>query len=1143
MATEIIVYDWKPSESSTIQASSEFQDALLKSSGPQVVPSSTNFTTGNQFTLDLYKDVPIPITYTITDIREPNKRQTPYSKTITIPGTKKNNRIFSHIWKIDAESTFNPNLKKQCVVQQDGIEVLSGTIQLKRIMPNGDYEIVLYGHLSNLFYDMGESKLSDLDFSEYSHPWTLDTITKSWDQSIIKRGAVVNNFVNGTTRTLSQMNYGELGRVEFTTTSGHGFQVGDYVQVFNSDDRLNGVHIVTKIYSGTKFQINFKYPVSMSQGTITGSIRKHTPTGEGYVYPIVNYGRSNGDYYDVEDLLPSLYIKTIVDKIFQTANCTYESNFFNSDFFKHLIFVYSKQEGRIQLSTNELNRRAFRARTTATFSYGISDVTGPVYAPTINLPITDDGSNGTSGQNSQMFDPSQVFNTSDYRWRPNENGRYKVIGNFTLDSYFQLGETITINGTNNSFFYWQGSDPGQAPGPNSRNIGYVSFQWYVKRGGIDQPLGSPTNVQFSTVEFIRANGTYSTGLQYYMPAQKVTVECEADFVKTDEVFLVIKTWKTRSGSSLFTQLRYVTGPSGQRIIWAPVRGTQTIRIYPNGIVYNFPSDFAIEGGTVNPSVMMPTTMTCNDFLTSLMKMFNLYVEEDRNTPRKYIIEPRDDYFYVNQYVDWTKKVDIMTMTQIPMGDLLAKKYVFKYKDDTDYYNKLYKDAQSESYGQITVDIPNDFLKNTITIETGFAPTPLVNLPKSSGQNRNDTIVPRIVNSTGTDAFEPVQHVPRILHYTGKKPIDQPLKIQSKFTTIADRASYNFYPFAGNVDYAADPYYDLNFYYTKQVYYDYAVWSNWNLYNTFYRKMIEEISDRGSRVVTFDVYLTPNDIRNLDFRKIYTIDNVYYRLNKIIDYDASARGRLTKVEMSKFKTKAKWSRNSLWSGGGSDVYFDVITNYERGIVTKVFERPPLKDPGVVASDNNTINPTTISNIRPVGRNNILGSNLRNVRIQGDENSIAAGSVNVFIQNGNGNSVAGNVQNVTLIGTDKVFVNESNVTYINNVRYVLGVPVSRSNVIDGGQDVAYKRNGPNTVINRIDAGENIVLPSGSQTYEQQIDAGSDRVLPDLPDYGITNRNAAISQVMPVNPAPISVGVTYSTRDQAIEIRINEGITSQI
>lgn len=1146
MATQIIVYDWKPQDVSTIQASPAYQDDIKITLGPPGQPSSTNFTTGNGYTLDLFGEVPIPITYTIADIREPNKKQTPYSKTITIPGSHNNNRVFNHIWKVDAESTFDPNLKKQCVVYQDGIEVLSGTIQLKKIQSDGSYEILLYGHLSNLFYDIGDAKLSDLDFSEWDHQWSLENIEKSWDQWVRKKGATYSNFTNGATRTINGIYYGELGRAEFTTTGGHAFVVGDYVQIFNCDSRVDGVHIVTKVISSTRFQTNFKYPVSVSQGTISGSVRKHSPKGEGYVYPLVNYGRSNGDYYDVEDLLPSLYVKTIVDKIFEKASCSYDSNFFNSDFFKHLIFVYSKQEGRVQLTTSELNRRAFRARTTTTHTYAIGDFTSPVNAPTVNLPITDDGSNGTSGQASQMYDPSNVFNTSDYKWRPNENGRYKIVGNFTVDSFFQLGETVTVASVGQNWLYFQGSAPRQAPNPNSRNIGYVSFQWFMNRGGVQQPLGSPVNAQFSTYEVLKTPGTYNTSTTLYMPAQKITVEAEADFAVTDEVYLVIKAWKVRSNNSLFTQLRFTTsgGPGGgQRINWTPIRGSQAFRIYPNAVVYNFPSDFATEGSDINPTFLMPNNMTCSEFLTSLMKMFNLYVEEDRNTPRKYVIEPREDYYYTNQFEDWTDKVDMNSMVQTPMGDLLAKKYIFKYKDDTDYYNKLYKDAQSETFGQITVDIQNDFLKNTITIEPSFASTPLVNVPKSTGQNRNDTIIPRIVNSTGTDAFEPVQHIPRILHYTGKKPTDLQLEIRSKFSSITAAKKYDFYPFAGNVDYPADPYYDLNFYYTKQVYYDYAVWSNHNLYNEYWRKFIDEISDRGSRIVNFNAYLNPSDIRNLDFRKIYVIDNIYYRLNKIIDYDASSRGRLTKIELSKFKTTSKWSRKSVWNGGGSDVYLDDYTLYNRAFPIRVVERPPQKDPGLVAADKNTINPTTISNIRPVGRNNILAPGIRNVRIQGDENSIATGAVNVFIQNGNGNSIAGNVQNVTLIGTDKVFVNESNVSYINNVRYIQGVPVSRSNVIDGGADIAYKSNGPNTTINCIDAAENIVARPGSQTYEQLIDPGQDRVLPDLPDYGITNRNATISRIMPVNPAPISVTATYSTRDQAFEIRVTDGYSPNL
>lgn len=1152
MATQIIVYDWSPRENSIDQASDVFQNdqALVSAPGQGglINPVSVTSLTGTEYTLDLYDEVPIPITYTIADIREPNKKTTPYSKTITIPGSKKNNRIFNQIFKIDAESSFDPNLKKQMVVQQDGIEVLNGTIQLKKINPNGDYEIILYGHLSNLFYDIGGAKLSDLDFSEYTHPWTRDAIEKSWQSQIYKKGALVNNFTNGATFSISSISISNdnLGRVRITTSSGNTLTQGDFVQIYGSSELINGSHIVTSKPASNSVILNLPYPPKLEEGSLSGFIRKHNPTGEGYVYPLINYGLSSGEAYEVEQLFPQLYVKTVLDKIFSKVSANYESNFLNSDFFKRLVLVTSKPDGKVQLPVSVLNRRAFRARVASDYNLTLSSGQSEGSAAVTRVRYNDDAGNGTSGANSRMYDPSNVWSATEFVWRPNENGRYRIFANVSATSVLRNANTVTVASNDVIFFCF-----GQNGQGLRESLGFLQFQLMVRRGGKDTPLGPSQRVTFRsfTQTPFTTVGTWSPNtISYSFPVQNVNLSGEFDFVTTDEVWVECKAWTGYFAGFLMTkQTRTTTGggpgqPPRQALSWTPLTGNWIGTIKANSIVYNFPGDYIVEGNDFNPNYLLPENFTCSDFLNGLIKMFNLYVEEDRNTPRKYIIEPRDDYYYVDQYVDWTKKVDVDTMTQFPLGDLAAKTFNFTYKEDNDYWNKLYKDEQSESYGSLKVDVKNDFLKNTQDIAVPFGSSPLTISPVINTPNGADIVITHIANSNGSDQFEATAYTPRILIYGGLKPCDYDYRISSKLATTAQnqgtQSLYPYYAYAGHVDNPRDPYYDINFWYTKKVYYPYAVWSNHNLYNVYWRKQLDEITDKSSRLVTYDAFLTPSDIRNLDFRKIYVIDNVYYRLNKIIDYDASRRGQLTKIELSKFKLVSKWSRKSIWNPGGSDVYFDVVDDYSRQIATKEFERPPQK-PIFVGSGNNSINPVTLQNVSVGGRNNQISPGVRNARVQGDENFLSPDARNVVIQNGNGNTIAGGLQNVTLIGTDKVFVAESDVTYINGVRYKYGVPISKANVINGSLDKSYDRNGPTTTVNVIDAGENIVLFAGSSTWENVLEAGQDRVLADLPDFGITNTNSTISRIMPYNPPVASLPATYSTADAAVQIRITDGI----
>jgi hypothetical protein len=96
-------------------------------------------------------------------------------------------------------------------------------------------------------------------------------------------------------------------------------------------------------------------------------------------------------------------------------------------------------------------------------------------------------------------------------------------------------------------------------------------------------------------------------------------------------------------------------------------------------------------------------------------------------------------------------------------------------------------------------------------------------------------------------------------------------------------------------------------------------------------------------------------------------------------------------------------------------------------------------------------------------------------------------------------------VNVIGTNKIFVDESDVTYINGIRYKNGVAISRANVIDGGLNKVSDRSAPNTTINVVDACEDITICFGSATWENVVNAGMDRILPNIPQYGVATLNS--------------------------------------
>ena len=119
----------------------------------------------------------------------------------------------------------------------------------------------------------------------------------------------------------------------------------------------------------------------------------------------------------------------------------------------------------------------------------------------------------------------------------------------------------------------------------------------------------------------------------------------------------------------------------------------------------------------------------------------------------------------------------------------------------------------------------------------------------------------------------------------------------------------------------------------------------------------------------------------------------------------------------------------------------------------------------------------------------------------------------------------VTNVNIIGTDKKYIAESDVTYINNIRYKDGIAISKSNVINGGLDVSVIRQSASSNANVINASEDVVITAGSFTYENVINAGQDNILPDVKELGITTT---------VNPNPrtnLSGSFTLNTGSQSV------------
>ena len=117
-------------------------------------------------------------------------------------------------------------------------------------------------------------------------------------------------------------------------------------------------------------------------------------------------------------------------------------------------------------------------------------------------------------------------------------------------------------------------------------------------------------------------------------------------------------------------------------------------------------------------------------------------------------------------------------------------------------------------------------------------------------------------------------------------------------TIIDSGSAGLYgileyPLLHHYDDALNPTLDINFALCDFMYYDDYTPTDNNLYNSYWRRTISQINTGKMLIAYFN--LKEDDIQKLKLNDKIRIDNSWWSINKIIDYDANNK-QLTKVEL-------------------------------------------------------------------------------------------------------------------------------------------------------------------------------------------------------------------------------------------------------
>jgi hypothetical protein len=291
----------------------------------------------------------------------------------------------------------------------------------------------------------------------------------------------------------------------------------------------------------------------------------------------------------------------------------------------------------------------------------------------------------------------------------------------------------------------------------------------------------------------------------------------------------------------------------------------------------------LNGDTIQLDYAIPKNIRQIDFLVSVVKLFNLYVWEDRFDPSLIYLKPFIDFYSDTNTnaVDWTYKLNRNKAIKIkPMSELNAKKYEFKFKQDSDYFNDLYRKRYGQGYGDYTFDSEFEFTEQTKSFEVIFSATPLV------GYGGEEKVYSTIFKRTGPDDAPVEENTDSNIRILQTKKVEGVVEWDI-LDDVSVLSSITKYGYAGHFDDPDNPNNDLNFGALRELFFVLTTGSlSATQFNVFWSGYMAEITDKDSKLMVASFYLTPKDILELDFSKYVFVDGVSFRLNKISDYNAS-----------------------------------------------------------------------------------------------------------------------------------------------------------------------------------------------------------------------------------------------------------------
>lgn len=789
--------------------------------------------------LDLYRNEPVLLSLSFAELQDITKKNSNFSKAFSLPGSKKNNEVFNFFYDLNAiPTTFDPNNKFSATLMWDGYEIMVGYIRLNGVtIADGEiiYQVTFYNQVGNLMANIGDKFLFDLDLSYLSHPYSPGVILQSnIDPDLFPLTGTTNySYQNGKTMwALYNIGY-------------------DYISANTINSQITPLVQFTAIQN--------------SGGTIS-----YNPAAGNFDYS----GTPVHDYY----FKPAIQAKELYEAIVREAGYEVESEFFETSYFKRFYMPLKFVDETIY------SRNAIPP----CYTYTNSGITPDYYGTYVNPSsgVTCNALGWTANTNS-LFVPAS--NAGQYTFRftftvtptticdyfgstPYVNFIFSDTIAAPISLYFNticdgIPQTISfdqvfnLSGSSTLQFYFAGD-----------YITIDSFQFEITQGPRFIPNGSSINYDiefpdndYKQIDFITSMNKYFNLIVVPNPddPNKLIIEPIIDYVGKGEVL----DWTTK------------------------VDFRQPQNLYPTTSLLNgtLEYEFKLDQDYANKDFQSQTNRI---FGTDKIKLGLEY--KDATTKFDYIFSSPIDITLNNSYVPIITMNSMSKLKQVDVSGVTQQTFVpFKILPKLTFRGLTLPNdnygfvggtgiTQSNCVSGYTINVTNpgwvkwtnceglqvyDYYNNgsrTIpgcilpnTVNVGF---PYADLPVYT------------VTSTGTSCttLGPVS-----LYQTWWMDQAQ----QDRWTNINRFTTYpfNYTGFSHYINYRGEDQSNITpaeFSFVAK-----------DLYDIYYKPYVDDLISEENKIYAAKIYLYPQDIERLRWNEKILINNTYFRINKITNFNA------------------------------------------------------------------------------------------------------------------------------------------------------------------------------------------------------------------------------------------------------------------